>query len=413
MVPALAAARRYADNAGSARRPPCTPRMLRTTPFHARTAALCASHAWRRWAGYIVASAYELSHEREYHAIRSAAALFDITPLYKYRIRGRDAARLLDRVAPRAVSRAQVGQVLYTPWCDDNGKVVDDGTIARLADPEFRMTAAEPNLNWLEQNARRLEVAIDDVSESTAALALQGPASRAILERIADGEVRALPYFGIAPAQVSGALVEISRTGYTGDLGFELWLRAEDALAVWDALMSAGADYGITPAGMLALDIARIEAGLMLIDVDYVPARKALIESPTSTPFALDLAWSVDLRKPNFVGRSALAAQAARGAERQFVGIEVEWASLEHLYAAVGLAPQLPHAAWRASVTLYASGRQVGYATSGTWSPRLKKYIALAHVGTRWASAGTALEMDVTVEHRRRRAAARVVKKPF
>ncbi|HEX6005383.1 MAG TPA: aminomethyltransferase family protein, partial [Burkholderiales bacterium] len=266
--------------------------MLRTTPFHARTAALCASHAWRRWAGYIVASAYELSHEREYHAIRSAAALFDITPLYKYRIRGRDAARLLDRVAPRAVSRAQVGQVLYTPWCDDNGKVVDDGTIARLADPEFRMTAAEPNLNWLEQNARRLEVAIDDVSESTAALALQGPASRAILERIADGEVRALPYFGIAPAQVSGALVEISRTGYTGDLGFELWLRAEDALAVWDALMSAGADYGITPAGMLALDIARIEAGLMLIDVDYVPARKALIESQTSTPFELDLAWS-------------------------------------------------------------------------------------------------------------------------
>jgi aminomethyltransferase len=387
--------------------------MLRTTPFHPRTAALCASHAWRRWAGYVVASAYELSHEREYHVIRSAAALFDITPLYKYRIRGPGAARLLDRIATRAVSRAQVGQVLYTPWCDDAGKVLDDGTIARLDGQEFRMTAAEPNLTWLEQNAHRLEVGIEDVSESTAALALQGPASRAILERVADGEVRTLPYFGIAGARLNGAPVEISRTGYTGDLGFELWLRAQDALPVWDALMAAGADYGIAAAGMLALDIARIEAGLMLIDVDYVPARKALIGSQTSTPFELDLAWSVDLRKPHFVGRAALADQAARGAEWQFVGIEVEWASLERLYAAVGLAPQLPHAAWRASVPLYASGRQVGYATSGTWSPLLKKYIALAHVGARWASAGTALEMEVTVEHRRRRAAARVVKKPF
>ena len=387
--------------------------MLKTTPFHARTAPLCLSHAWRRWAGYVVASAYELTHEREYHAIRSTAALFDISPLYKYRVRGRDAARLLDRVATRDVWRAQVGQVLYTPWCDSAGKVLDDGTIARLDSETFRITCAEPNLRWLEENAHRMEVVIEDVSESTAALALQGPASRAILQQLADVDLSAVRYFGITAAALRGIPATLSRTGYTGDLGFELWLRAEDAVSVWDALMAAGADYGITPAGMLALDIARIEAGLMLIDVDYVPARKALIASQTSSPFELDLGWAVNLGKPDFVGKAALAAEAGRGPQWRFVGIEIDWNALERLYAEVGLAPQLPHTAWRTSVPLYAGGEQVGYATSGTWSPLLKRYIALAHVRERWARPGTALEMEVTVEHRRRRAAARIAQKPF
>lgn len=387
--------------------------MLRTTPFHPRTAPLCASHSWRRWAGYVVASAYELTHEREYHAIRSAAALFDVSPLYKYVVRGKDAARLLDRVATRDVQRAQVGQVLYTPWCDSAGKVLDDGTIARLDADMFRMTCAEPNLRWLEENAHRLDVTIEDVSESTAALALQGPAARAILQQLADVALSAVPYFGLVSTALRGIPVTLSRTGYTGDLGFELWLRAEDAVSVWDALIEAGNGYGITPAGMLALDIARIEAGLMLIDVDYVPARKALISSQTSSPFELDLAWTVQLRKQHFVGKPSLVTEAQRGPQWQFVGIELEWDALERLYAEVGLAPQLPHAAWRTSVPLYAGGKQVGYATSGTWSPLLKKYIALAHVGARWAAPDTALEMEMTVEHRRRRAAARVVKKPF
>jgi len=387
--------------------------MLKTTPFHPRTATLCVSHAWRRWAGYAVASAYALTHEREYHAIRSAAALLDITPLYKYLVRGTDAVRLLDRIATRDVGRAQVGQVLYTPWCDAAGKVLDDGTIARLDGDTFRMTSAEPNLLWLEENAHRLDLAIEDVSDCTAALALQGPASRAILQELADVDLATVRYFGVVSTTLHGIPVTVSRTGYTGDLGFELWLRAEDAVALWDALIKAGADYGITPAGMLALDIARIEAGLMLIDVDYVPARKALIASQTSSPFELDLAWAVNLRKAHFVGKPVLAAEARRRAQWQFVGVEVDWDALERLYARVGLAPQLPHTAWRTSVPLYAGGKQVGYATSGTWSPLLKKYIALAHVSARWAAPGTALEMEMTVEHRRRRAAARVVKKPF
>jgi aminomethyltransferase len=387
--------------------------MLKTTPFHPRTASLCLSHAWRRWAGYVVASAYELSHEREYHAIRSAAALFDVSPLFKYILRGRDAARLLDRVTTRNIARSHVGQVLYTPWCNADGKVLDDGTIAHLDAATFRMTCAEPNLRWLEENAVRLDVAIGDVSDRTAALALQGPASRAILQQLADVDLSQLKYFGLTATRLNGIPVTISRTGYTGDLGFELWLDAGDALSLWDALLDGGAPYGITPAGMLALDIARIEAGLMLIDVDYVPARKALIPSQTSSPFELDLAWTVSLSKEYFVGKPSLVAEARRGAQWRFVGIELEWDALERCYAKVGLAPQLPSAAWRASAPLYAGGKQIGYATSGAWSPLLKRYIALAHLRAAHAAPGTTLEIEITVEHRRQRAAARVVKKPF
>ena len=384
--------------------------MLKTTPFHERTAALCGSHAWRRWAGHIVASSYELSHEREYHVIRTAAALFDVSPLYKYSVRGRDAARLLDLVVPRNVFKAEIGQVLYTPWCDHAGKVIDDGTVARLDEDTFRMTSAEPNLRWLQDNAIGMDVEITDVSQSIAALSLQGPMAWSILQSLG---APALKYFRLARAQIRNIAVEISRTGYTGDLGFEIWMDSKSALPVWDALIDAGRAYGIMPAGMLALDIARIEAGLMLIDVDYVPARKAFIDSQLSSPFELDLGWTVNLGKERFIGRDALAAEKARGPQWQFVGIELDWNSLERLYAGVGLATRLPSAAWRMSVPIYSGGEQVGYATSGGWSPLLKKYIALAHLRAPWFALDTPLEMEITVEHRRKRAAASVVKKPF
>ncbi|HVL36492.1 MAG TPA: aminomethyltransferase family protein [Burkholderiales bacterium] len=384
---------------------------LKTTPLHERTAALCASHAWRRWAGYAVASSYELSHEREYHAIRVAAALFDVSPLYKYAIRGPDAARLLDRVVTRDVSRAQIGQVLYTPWCDARGKVLDDGTVARLEETTFRMTAAEPNLRWLEANALGLRVTIEDVSAALAALSLQGPQSLAVLRAL--GDVPPLKYFRLARTRLADLPVDVSRTGYTGDLGFELWVEARHALALWDALMAAGAPHGLQAAGLLALDVARVEAGLMLIDVDYVPARKALIEAQTSSPFELDLAWAVNLGKEQFVGRSALAAEKARGPQWQFVGVEVGWEGLERLYSQAGLATRVPQTVWRTSTPIYSGNEQVGYATSGGWSPLLKKYIALAHLRQPWANPGTQLDMEITVEHRRRRAAVRVVKKPF
>ena len=381
--------------------------MLKTTPFHERTAALCASHAWRRWAGYVVASSYELSHEREYHSIRAAAALFDVSPLYKYAVTGKDAARLLDHVVTRNIQQLSVGQVVYTPWCDANGKVLDDGTVARLGEQSFRMTAAEPNLRWLEDNAHGLDVAIEDVSEALAALSLQGPAARAIL-----GDID-LKYFRLAETRIASIPVTVSRTGYTGDLGYEIWVEKKSALNLWDALIAAGTPHGIMPAGMLALDVARLEAGLMLIDVDYVPARKALIDSQTSSPFELDLGWSVNLKKERFVGRDALAAEAAREPQWRFVGVEIDWDSLERLYAEVGLATRLPPQAWRMSVPIYSGAEQAGYATSGGWSPLLKKYIALAHLRTPYFAPGTELEMEITVEHHRKRALARVVKKPF
>jgi glycine cleavage system T protein (aminomethyltransferase) len=388
--------------------------MLRTTPFHPRTQPLCEAQNWRRWAGHIVASSYELSHEREYYAIRNSAALLDVSPLYKYHIIGRDAARLLDRVVTRNVSTARIGQVQYTGWCDAEGKLLDDGTVARLDEHHFRLTSADPNFRWLGDNARGLEVVVEDVSTQLAALALQGPNARVILEQATQQDLGGIRYFRLAGAQLRGTPVTITRTGYTGDLGYEIWMDAAHALPVWDALVECGQPYGITPAGMLALDVARIEAGLILLDVDYVSARKALIEGQKSTPLELSLDWTVSFDKEQFNGRRALLAERARGAAWKLVGIEVDWPSLETRYAEFGLAPRLPTQAWRTSVPLYASdGRQAGYATSGCWSPLLKRYIALAHLEAPHATPSAALEMEVTVEHRRRRAIAQVRDLPF
>jgi len=275
------------------------------------------------------------------------------------------------------------------------------------------VTSADPSLRWLEDNALGLDATVEDVSEAMAALALQGPNARAVLQQLSDADLAGLKYFRLTTPRLRGIPVTISRTGYTGDLGFEVWLEAGYALSLWDALIEAGTPYGIMPAGMLALDLVRIEAGLMLIDVDYISARKALAESQKSSPFELGLGWAVDLRKERFVGRHALAEEAKRAPQWQFVGIEIDWTSLERLYTEVGLAPQLPGAAWRASVPVYAGAEQVGHATSGCWSPLLKKYIALAHLQSPWATAGAQVEMEVTVEHRRKRVAARVVKRPF
>jgi aminomethyltransferase len=387
--------------------------MLKTTPLHPRTASLNQGSAWRRWAGYIVSSAYELLHDREYAAVRSTAGLFDVSPLYKYLVRGPDAARLLDRVVTRDVTRCRVHQVLYTPWCDRAGKQLDDGTVSRLDEQTFRLTAADPNLHWLHLNAVGMDATIEDVTDRVAALALQGPASREILARIAEADLESLRFFHLTPAVIRGARVTISRTGYTGDLGYEVWIDHADALTVWDALLEAGGPYGLVPAGNLALDLARVEAGLILLDVDYVSARRALIEDQKSSPFELDLAWTVKLEKATFVGRGALVAERERGPVWSFVGLQVDWDSLEALYAAVHLPPRLPTVTWRTSVPLYAGGRQVGYATSGCWSPLLKRFLALGHVEARYAALGTRLEIEITVEHRRQRALAEVVKKPF
>lgn len=387
--------------------------MLRTTPFHPRTEPLCEAKNWRRWAGYLAASSYELHHDREYWAIRNSAGLIDVSPLHKYLIRGPDSERLMDRVVTRDVRQCEVHQVLYTPWCDESGKVMDDGTLARLTQDSFRLTSALPNLRWLQDNAMGMDVDIQDISDDLAALALQGPNARAILSAAANGAADDLGFFRLTEAKVGDVPVQITRTGYTGDLGYEIWIRPEHALGLWDALMEGGRPHRIVPVGMLALDMVRMEAGLILIDVDYVPAHRAVIEDRKSSPFELGLGWAVKLNKPSFVGRDALIAEKARGPQWELKGLEVEWQSLEELYSSVGLPPQLPSQGWRTSVPVYDRGRQVGYATSGCWSPLLKKYIALAHLQTPHSTTNTELRMEVTVEHHRQKARAKVVDPPF
>jgi aminomethyltransferase len=387
--------------------------MLKTTPFHARTAPLILGETWRRWGGYTVASAYDLSHEREYAAVRNAAALFDVSPLKKYIVSGRHSVQLLDRMVTRDVAKTKVGQVLYTGWCDAHGKMIDDGTITRLDETTFRFTAAEPNMRWLHKNAFRLDVDVDDISEAYGALALQGPLSRAILNAVADQPVDSLKYFRYMPNRIAGVDVHISRTGYTGDLGYELWIPAEQGVRVWDALATQGAAYGITPAGIWALDVARIEAGLIMLDVDYHSAHHAHIEEQKSSPYELSLDWTVALDKEAFNGKQALQREKANGSAWRFVGIEVDWDSFEALHAAVHLAPILPLIAWRVSTPLYRGGEQIGYASSGCWSPLLKKYIALAHVRAPHFAPDTEVEIEVTVEHQRKRANAWVRKLPF
>ena len=387
---------------------------LRRTPFHARTSQLCLPHNWRRWGGCIAAGSYDLGLDREYWAIRNHAALIDVSPLMKYEIDGPDAARFLDKLLPRNVARLAVGQVYYTAWCDDDGKMLDDGTVTRLGEQSFRLTAAEPQLRWLALCAEGFGVRIRDATERLAALSLQGPKSRAILNRCCRESVDALRYFRMAPNAVAGCEVTISRSGYTGDLGYEVWMSNDDALVVWDALMAGGHDFGLTPCGILAMDMARVEAGLFMLDVDYTAAHHAWIGAQKSSPWEMGLGWTIALDKPGyFVGRRALEREHREGSTYRFVGVEVDWESLERAYAAVGLPPQVPAMAVRASLPVYRAGQQVGYASSSTWSPILKKYVALAHLQQPHSETGTNVTVEITVEHRRRQASARVVALPF
>ena len=388
--------------------------MLRYTPFHERTSTLCQAQNWRRWAGHLVAGSYELSLDREYWAIRNAAALIDVSPLIKYVIKGKDAARLLNRVVTRDIDKLQIGQVYYTGWCDEDGKMIDDGTVSRLDESTYRLTSADPSLRWLSMNAVGLEVEITEVTGDMAALSLQGPNSRSVLMRCCERPVDELGFFRLMENTLGDAPVTITRTGYTGDLGYEIWMDASDALPVWDALMAAGHDYGITPVGILAMDMARVEAGLFMIEVDYTAANHAWIEAQKSSPFELGLGWTVNLDKPGyFVGRPALEREKREGSEWKMVGLEVEWNGMERLFREVGLPPQIPGMAVRGSLPVLVGGVQVGYVSTSTWSPLLKKYIALAHLQKPYYKVGTDVRMEVAVEHHRQHAPAKVVKLPF
>jgi aminomethyltransferase len=384
------------------------------TAFHERTLALCESLNFREWSGYYTVGAYEMTHEHEYNAIRNSSALIDITPLFKYWISGRDATKFVNRVITRDINKVAVGQVIYCCWCDPAGKVIDDGTITRISESEYRWTAADPSLRWFRQNALGLDVQIEDISERVAALALQGPTSGKLLHAAADADIAKLKYFRFTRGKIAGVPVDISRTGYTGDLGYEVWVPWEQAVKVFDELMVKGKPFDIHPAGMVALDVARIEAGLILIEVDYFSSKRALIEEQKYTPGEIGLGKLVDLKKESFVGRDALAQEAKRGGPaRSLVGLEINWSEVEALYEKIGMAPQVPSTASRVAVPVYRGGRQIGKATSTTWSPTLKRMIALASVQRETATLGSNLSMELTVEASRKTVSAKIVPLPF
>jgi len=352
-------------------------------------------------------------HEHEYNAIRNAAALIDISPLYKYLVTGKDATKLVNRVITRDIHKVSVGQVIYCCWCDEQGEVIDDGTITRLEENKYRWTAADPSLRWFRQNGTNMDVQVEDISEKVAALALQGPTSGKLLKSAAEADIANLKYFRVTRGKIAGVPVDISRTGYTGDLGYEIWVPWNDAVKVWDAVMETGKRFDIHAAGMLALDVARVEAGLLLIEVDYTSSKKALIPSQKYSPYELGFGKMVHLNKENFIGKTALEQDQKHGVARQFVGLEIDWTEVEARYEQFGLTPAAPSQASRIAVPVYCGEKQVGKATSTTWSPVLKKMIALASVETSHSKLGTRLQMEITIEAIRQKVTAKIVKMPF
>jgi aminomethyltransferase len=389
--------------------------MLKTTPFHERTAALMQASQWRRWAGYTAASSYEMTHDREYLAIRNACVLIDVSPLCKYRVTGTESLAFLNRLVTRDVRKLDIGGMLYTPWCDSHGFIIDDGTIAQLGENEYRLTSAEPNLRWLQDNALGMDVQIEDIADQLAVLALQGPKSRNLLLTLCDAPLGELKYYRYCNTSIAGVPVMISRTGYTGDLGFELWLTSDpsQAVRVWDAIITAGKAFALQPAGIWALDTARIEAGLIMLDVDYTPSNKAMTDAQRSTPLELGLEWAISWNKDNFVGRRALLAEKQRGSASVLVGLEVDQAEYERQHHALGLPVPYPFLAWRAVIPVLHHGQQIGYTTSGVWSSTLKRYLVFAHVQPQYASAGSIVSLELDIDRYRRPFRATVTKLPF
>jgi len=390
---------------------------IKTTPFHPRLVELNQTGLWGHWAGHLSATRYDFSAKYEYFGIRNAAAYFDASPLFKFWIRGADAERLLAGVMARDVRTVRPGRAQYTVWCDDDGYVLEDGVLFRHSGDEFLLTAAEPNLSYLQDRALGKRVEIVDASEEYAVLALQGPRSRAILEPLAP-EIAGLTYFGFTPAKVAGHPVTISRTGFTGDLGYELMIPAEDALAVLDAIIEAGEPHALRPFGEEALNMARIEAGLPLIGVEFSSARYAYNDSERFTPTELGLGWllrGIDDDTRPFVGRNAIRRELAEGTSRwATVGVELDQRAYFELFDSHGLIPVMDESPVAWETMLYDdTGARAGYATSLMYSPMLQRYLGIARVRPELAAAGTTVHVEQTVNHEYLTVPGRVTTLPF
>ena len=384
------------------------------TPFHERTEEHCKNKDWKDWAGFFTANSYNVVNDFEYFAFRHSAGLIDITPLFKYKITGADSGSFLSRLMTKDISKLRLNQATYCCWCDNRGMVVDDGTVMRLEENEYFVTAADPSYSWFNRFVKTSDVTIEDVTETMCGLAIQGPTSRDILKKMCDADLDNLKFFWTTKAKVDGADFFISRTGYTGDLGYEVWTENENAIKLFDAIWAAGKGYNIRMAGIAALDVARIEAGLVMNGVDYHSSLHALTPAQMSTPYELGLGWTVNLERDSFMGQKALKKEKKEGSKWATVGLDINWPELEEIFNEHNLAPHTSAGAWRDSIPVYHRDdvtRQIGYATSGTWSPAVKKNIAMATIEAAYAKPGTKVNFEVTVEHQRRTVSA-IVEKP-
>ena len=382
--------------------------MMKTTPFHARLDELNQTGLYGHWAGYLSALRYDMSSKHEYFAVRNSAGYFDTSPLYKYRITGPDAERFLAGIMTRDVRRCRPGQAMYTVWCDDAGYVLEDGVVFRHADDDWLLTAADPNLGYLEGLVGRLRVSIEDVSPDYGMLAVQGPRSREILAKLAP-EVQDLAFFGLTDAKLGGAPVTISRTGYTGDLGFEVRVEADDALGVLDKVIQAGEGHGFRPFGEEALMMLRIEAGLSLINIEFSSARYAFTDAERFTAKELGFGWmlgkdgsALGEDRP-FIGRRAIERELRDGTSRwATVGLWIDWEAYRDLFVEHGLLVPKDENPVPWESMLYGGpnrDQRVGYATSFMYSPVLQRHIAIARVLPEYAPKGSTVHLEVTVDH--------------
>jgi len=391
--------------------------MIRTSPFHERTAALNETGLWSHWAGHLAANRYQVSDKFEYFAVRNAAGIFDTSPLFKYRIAGRDAERFLAGILARDIRACAPNHAQYTTWLDDRGFVLEDGVIQRRGPDEYLLTSAEPNLAYLTDRVGRLAVTVEDVSLDIGALAVQGPRSRPVLERLVP-TVADVPFFGITTGEIGGVPVTVTRTGYTGDLGYEVWMASSHALTVWDALWDSFDGQGILPYGLAALYMLRIEAGLLLLGKDFDSSRFAFNDAHRSTPLELGWSWMFKGLTDDdraFIGRRALEREIAEKSSRwKMSGLVVDWEDYERVYGDAGLIPPKNHAPVHEDWMVYDDeGKRVGYATSFMYSPILQRHIALARVRPNLAKVGNRVFLEFTVDHHYQKVAAHVARLPL
>jgi aminomethyltransferase len=391
--------------------------MIRTTPFHERTSVLNETGLWSHWSGHLAAHRYQMSDKFEYFAVRNSAGIFDSSPLYKYRIHGPDAERFLAGVLARDIRACQPGHAQYTIWCDDRGFVVEDGVILRHGPNDYLLTAAEPNLAYFADLIGRDKVLIEEVSHDYATLAIQGPRSRDLVARLVPGAAT-IPYFGLTGGKIAGAPVTVSRTGYSGDLGFEIWIETPDALKVWDSVWDSVAGHGVLPFGLDALEMLRIEAGLLLLDVDFGSSRFAWTDEDRSTPFEIGLGWMLrDLGNDDraFIGRRAMEREIADATSRwRFTGLILDWEDYDRIYNGAGLIPPKDHTPIVEELFVYDDEiRQVGYSTSFMYSPMLQRHIAMARVRPDLSKPGTEVRLEVDVNHKYEYVKARTARMPL